>query len=567
MTDPYVQVRRQWKDVDPERDLKNLWATERFEDAAKVHEALRVTELAIRVAGWETVRGWAREQIAKDAVLRAHLVELSMRALEQKDDAFLTELTATLLARSPSNYFHFWLALFTARHAHRGERIFRDELTKLSDYHAVKYRRWLRKIFRKLRFRCNTPREKALGAVAFSLPKAYQAQAYRSEIFDAYFEALKSASTWVKTKSGKNVTGARQAEIFTPSAVALGVWSLVEGIRTSARIPRTLGYLAAMAPKMTDTELRRALRAFDAHLGGADHKKAPEEVVACADYLRSRLVAMPVTLDEWSKILPYTRSPVLVRVLEELVGVQLQGAITWARESTGYTAVPVIDANLDARGYRAAFLVGYVLQQAREDAEGVVIDGEGGLHVLGYPSALWPYGTGLEPPARRWTPEPDHPHRVGLTALRETFPVVAKRAKPQARPLDCALRALRWHLWRRATVEGGPSEGDVPVLFLPNEPSPEEMVALGAVLDCFSAAVLALFDDAWYRTLDRAHVRHCTLPRDVRGAMDVLGRETAKIAEVRASFAGRREAVARAVRALLLAPPPAVHHWVRVPAP
>jgi hypothetical protein len=175
MPNQYTQVRRQWRDVDPERDLKALWASERFESPERVQESLRVTELAIRVAGWDAVKGWAREQLGLDRILHAQLVELAMRALERQDDAFLTEIGTTLLERSPANSFRLWFTLFSARHSHRGERLFRAHLATVEDYRLVKYRRWVRRIFRKLRCRCESPREKAVGAVAFSMPAAYTA--------------------------------------------------------------------------------------------------------------------------------------------------------------------------------------------------------------------------------------------------------------------------------------------------------------------------------------------------------------------------------------------------------
>jgi hypothetical protein len=487
-----------------------------------------------------------------------------MRALALGDAGFLSEMTRTLIDRSPPNYFRFWYSLFTARHSHRGERLFRTELAALRDDHAVKYRRWLRKIFRRLRFRCDTPREKAIGAVVFSLQKQYLSDGYRSDVFDAFFEAHRVATSELKSKTGKVLSGERRAERFAEAAASLGIWSIAEGIRTSARVPRTLHYLSTMAPRMTDTEVRRALRAFDGYLGAADHKKAPEAVVACADYLRTRLSTMNVPLGEWAKILPYAQSPPLTRVLEELVGVRLQATVAWASEVAPFTAVPVLDTQLDARAFRTAFVLSYALQQSRGDSNALVIDPVGSLRVLAHASPLWPYGVCIDPPAARWEADPDHRYRIGFSALREMFPLVAKRQNAEGRSLAYVQRALRWHLWQRATVDGGCVEHDVPVIFLTEPPSVDERNALAAHLDCFSAAVLVLFETPWHnRTLARAHVHHCTVPRDLAEATDVITDALRKVPELQQGFAARREGVSREVRRLALAPQPPVIYWGR----
>lgn len=570
MGNRYTEVRRRWRDVDPERDLKALWTSEHFEDPARVHEGLRVTELAIRVAGWDTVKSWARTLLADGAILNAHLVELAMRALERGDDAFLGEVGDALLGRSPPNYFRFWFTLFTAKHSHRGERLFRAQLAaSVSDYQAVKYRRWLRKIFRKLRFRCETPRERALGAIAFGEFAKYKPSEYRAEAFDAFVAAQKTATNWPKDKNDKPISGARQAGRFSEPAAQLGIWSVAEGIRTAARIPRTLEYLAAMAPRMTDGEVIRALKGFDAHLGTADHKKASDQVLAFAQYLSERLGRIEVPLEEWCKVLPYVKSPVLARLLEELITARLETAVAGVRAALPWTALGVVDSALDARGFRVALLLAYVLHRAGADASLGLINAARAVSVLSHPSPLWPYGVGAEPPVRRFEPEPDHPHRAGFTLMRQWFPSVAQQASPSARPLDATLRALRYQLYRRALLDREAGADDVPVLFLPTAPGDEERRALRAVLACFPAAVLALFDARWVTTVDEpgatapSHLVHLTLPRAVDRALDALRAAAPAIEQARATFPARKPEVDRAVRALLLAPPPAVTHVTR----
>lgn len=560
MGNEYTQIRRQWRDVDPERDLKALWAAERFESSERARDALRITELAIRVAGWDQVKTWAREQLAVNAILNAQLVELAMRALERKDDAFLIELGSTLRERSPGSYFRFWHTLFTARHSHRGERIFKDELSRIPDYQLVKYRRWVRRIFRKLRFRCETPREKAIGAIAFAMLSHFKSSAYESDVFAAYVAAAKAASTWEKTKAEKPVSGEKQAELFSVHAAKLGIWTIAEGLRTSAKIPRTLTYLQAMAPRMTDIEVLRALRAFDAHLGTADHKKASEQVVAVAAYLRERLSKIDVPLDEWGKILPYVVSPVLKRVLEELVGGRLDAAISSLAGKLPFAPIAMIDLLSDARAVRAGFLSSYAVFSAHAEASLMVIDSARTVSVMSPLSRYWPYGVGLEPTGKRWEEEPDHPHRPAFGVIASIFPSTAKQAKSSQQSMDPVLRALRWRLWRRQTIDGGVSALDVPIIFLPQAPVDEEKKALSIMLDAFAAAVLVRFEERWDAPLDRAHIVHLTLPRAVLPAIEELVRAFPAIEAARATFAARRAKIDRDTRLLLLGAQPIVRH-------
>ncbi|HHO50916.1 MAG TPA: hypothetical protein ENK18_08605 [Deltaproteobacteria bacterium] len=568
MPSSYTQIRRRWQDVDPERDLKALWASERLEHATQVQESLRITELAIRVSGWDTVKGWARAQLERDAILHAQLVELAMRALEQPDDAFCREIGAALLARSPASWFRFWLTLFTARHSHRGERIFRAELAEISDHRLVKYRRWVRRIFRKLRFRCKTGRERAIGAVAFSMRTGYVQSGYSSEPFDAWFEASRVASTWETTKQERRVSPQRQAEIFAVAAARLGIVSVAEGLRTSTKIPRTLGYLEAVAPKMSDLEIRRSLRVFDTHLTTADHKKASERVVRVADYLAGRLSAMEVSLEEWCKILPYTESPVLVRVLETLIGAGMDGRIEEIAGALTFAPIPIADLALDARGARIAFLLSYLLHRAHPHTAAMWIDAQRAVHVVSHTSPegeLWPYGVGLEPAAQRWEATPSHPHRIGLATMVQQFPLVSRQQSPSLHPLDPALRALRWQLWQRQLLEGATSGLDVPILFLAASPPAHEREALSRILDAFPAAVLVLFESRWIHPLELDHVVHLSLPRDLEASLRLLQSAAPRIDAARASFAERKDHVDRYTRRLLLAPAPAVVHATRVP--
>ena len=568
MPDTYTQIRRRWRDVDPERDLKALWAAERMESADRVAESLRITEIAIERAGWEGVKGWARQQLAIDAIVHAQLVELAMRALQRADDAFFGEISAALRGRSPANLFRFWLALFTARHSHRGERLFRASLDELTDHQLVKYRRWVKRIFRKLRFRCGTARERAIGAVAFSMIAPYRDGEYRSEAFDAWFEASKVAATWAKTKSDKRVQPSKQAEIFAVAAAKLGIVSVAEGLRTSSRIPRTLAYLEAMAPKMSDVEIRRALRAFDAHLTTADHKKASERVVRVADYLQERLSAMEVSPEEWCKILPYTKSPVLVRVLEAQLGPMFDAAIGRLQQPLSFSPVPIADLALDGRAARVAFLLAYLLHRSDLRAPAVWISASRGVHVISHAAPeheLWPYGIGSHPAASGWQDAPAHPHRIGLTTVREQFPVVALQQSTTPHTLDAALIALRWQLWQRQLLEGETSPSDVPILFLTRPPPPEERRALSRALEAFPAAALALFETPWVRPLDGDHIVHLDLPRSYEGATAALIAAMPALDAARATFAARKPAVDRATRRLLLASAPPVQHATRIP--
>lgn len=568
MPSSYTHIRRQWRDVDPERDLKALWATERLETASRVQESLRITELAIRVAGWEVVKGWAREQLEEGAILHVQLVELAMRALEQPDDAFFQEIGAALRSRSPASLFRFWLTLFTTRHSHRGERLFRAGLDDLSDHQLVKYRRWVRRIFRKLRFRCKTPRERAIGAVAFSMQSHYDRSGYSSDAFDAWFEASRVASTWARTKQEKRVTPARQAEIFAVAAAKLGIVSVAEGLRTSSKIPRTLSYLEAMAPKMSDLELRRTLRVFDAHLTTADHKKASARVVRVADYLNGRLSSMEVSLEEWCKILPYTKSPVLVRVLEGLIGSGMDQQIEALCPALPFAPVPVADLALDARGARIAFLLAYLLHRTHAQAPMLWIDAARAVHVVSHISPdndVWPYGIGTEPAAAWWEAAPAHLHRIGLDTMAHQFPIVAKQQRASVHPLDPVLRALRWQLWQRHLLDGATSALDVPIVFLAAAPPAAEREALTRALDPFPAAVLALFEARWDRPLQLDHVVHLSLPRSLEGALAALSEAAPRIDAARSSFSARKALVDRYTRRLLLAPAPQVAHTLRIP--
>jgi len=550
----YATARRRHRDIDIERDLHALWQSERFENEASVDNALRVYEMAIRVEGWPTVTGWARRALADGKILNAQLVELAMRALEQQDDGFLSSITGHLIANAPGSYFQFWYALFAARHSHRGERLFRAELATLSDYHLVKYRRWVKRIFRKLRFRCKTEKERAVGAIAFAMYGKYDPAKYPSQVFELYLLAHRAAHSPLLTKQAKPVAKVKQAEVLAAAAAPLRMWSVAEGIRTSAKIPRTLQYLSTMASTMSDIELLRALKAFDGKLMTADHKKASELVSETARQISARLERMNLPLEEWAKILPYPKSPTLKRLLDDILG-QRCDAATERVSRLPFTAIPIVDQCLDARAFRAAFLVAYALQRADSRAVEYLVGGDGGVTTLGSTGSLWPYGLGLTPPTRRFEAEPDHPHRLGLDLIRQLFPVIAAQAEARARPLDPFLLALRAHLYRRAQLDRAAAASDVPVLFLAAPPDDEERAALTACLGHFSAAVLVLFERRWDEPLAGDNLVHLTLPRAVDGAISELCSAIPSIEARRPAFDAQKERVDQAVRELLLAPP------------
>lgn len=563
MPNKYAAARRRHRDIDIERDLHALWHSERFENEATVDDALRVYEMAIRVEGWSTVTAWATRALTAGKILNAQLVELAMRALEQKDDAFFASITDHLIQNAPASYFQFWYALFAARHSHRGERLFRAQLATLSDYHLVKYRRWVKRIFRKLRFRCKTDKERAVGAMAFAMYGTYDSEKYPSPVFEAYLAAHRAAHTPALTKQAKPVAKVKQAELFAAAAAPLKMWSVAEGIRTSAKIPRTLRYLATMAPTMSDVELLRALKAFDAKLTTADHKKASQLVSETANQISARLGRMQLPLEEWAKILPYPKSPILQRLFDDIVGRQFDVAV---QRVTGlpFTAIPIVGQGLDARAFRAAFLVAYALHRADPRAVEYLIGNDESITALGFTGSLWPYGLGLTPPAQRFEAEPDHPHRLGLDQIRQLFPTMAARAEPQAGSVAPCLLALRAHLYRRAQLDRAASAGDVPVLFLSAPPVDEERAALTACLGHFSAAALVLFERRWDEPLTGENLVHLNVPRAVEGATTALLAALADIDAKRAPFAARQPRVDQAVLELLLAPPPPVKSVTRV---
>ncbi|MCG8421687.1 MAG: ribosomal protein L7/L12 [Proteobacteria bacterium] len=559
MPNNYAKVRRQWKDIDIERALKALWASERFESADAVEDALRIYELAIRVEGWERVVSWARQQLADGRILNAQLVELAMRALEQADGTFLEELTRHLLDTSAPNYFRFWHTLFATRHSHRGERIFRAQLAELSDYRVIKYRRWVKRVFRTLRFRCHTPREKAIGAIAFANYRDYKPKDYPSDVFRAYLACHDAARNPKKTKSGKPVAKVKQMENFAAAAAELAIWTIAEGIRTSVGLPRTLTYLAAMAPAMTDLELFRTLRAFDANLKTADHKRASQDVVNLARYLEKRLGKMDVAIEEWCKIYPYQHSPVLVRVFEELIATAIDAARARLEPLSSVALLPIVPVSLHGRGFRVALILAYLLYRNNDDATGYLA-GSDGVDILSHPSALWPYGHGARPPIWRWHPQPDHPHRVLYQMVRDTFPDAANRR--ESLPLDMGpyIESLRYHLYRRAVLDDRTSSADVPVLFLARKPHDDERRALLAHLDMFSAAVLVSFEQPWHEPLDAPNLIHLELPIDIAASAEILVELPKRIDDMRTSFAGRKDAIERAIRHLRLGPAPVVRH-------
>ncbi|MCB9760609.1 MAG: hypothetical protein H6739_12275 [Alphaproteobacteria bacterium] len=557
MASRYAQVRRQWRDIDTRADLEAIWRGERFDDAAAVDHALRVYEVAIRVDGWASIIERARPLLAEGAILNAQLVELAMRSLEQQDEAFFAEISEHLLASSPPNWFRFWFTLFSTRHSHRGERLFRAQLAQLDDYRVVKYRRRVREVFRKLRFRCETPREKAIGAIAFAMYKDYDPAAYPSEPFEALVACHRVASSRPKTSSGRAVSKARHAELFAVEAAKLGIWSIAEGIRTSVGLPRTLAYLSAMAPKMTDNELRRALRAFDGMLGTATHKKASEDVLKLALYIGLRLRAMDIPLDEWCKILPALSSPVLVEVLETLIAQAIEATRPQGR---GWNPILVVPETLDGRRFRAALLGAYQSWLGDAMAQVHLI---GGTHqTLSHPTALQPQGYGAQPTTLSWRAEPPEPHRALFLLIRQTFPTAANRRQSAAAGPDSYLHALRHHLHRRATLDGAVSDHDVPVLVFAEEPAPETRHALAAHLELFPGAALVLLQRAWERPLALDHVLHLNAEATSAGLIQALGAVSDALPEWKRALEARRPRVDRALRHLLLGPPPPTCHVV-----
>jgi len=551
----YASARRRHRDIDIERDLHALWQSERFENEATVGEALRVYDIAIRVEGWKTVTAWARAALTDGKILNAQLVELAMRALEQKDDGFFASITEHLIKNAPASYFQFWHALFSARHSHRGERLFRAQLGAISDYHIVKYRRWVKRIFRKLRFRCETDREHAIGAIVFAMYAKYEPEKYPSSVFDTYLAAHRAAHTPPLTKQAKPVAKVKQAELLAEAAAPLRMWSVAEGIRTSAKIPRTLKYLSKMAPTMSDIELLRSLKAFDGKLMTADHKKASELVSDTARHISERLGQMNLPLEEWAKILPYPKSPILRRLLDDILGERLDATIERV-SALPFTAIPFVDQGLDARGFRVAFLLAYVLHRTSPRAIEYLVGSDGAITTLAFTGSLWPYGLGLTPPSKRFEAEPDHPHRLGLDLIRQVFPTAAAQTASRTRSLEAFVLALRAHLYRRAQLDRAASAADVPVLFLAAPPQDEERAALTAHLAHFSAAVLVLHEQRWDEPLEGTNLVHLNLPRAVDGAITHLLGAIQGIDEKRPAFAARKEQIDQAVRELLLAPPP-----------
>ncbi len=550
----YTQIRRKWRDVDTRADLTALWTKERFESASAVEEALRIYEIAIRVEGWETIKGWARELLKKDRILNAQQVELAIRALEQKDAQFLDEITGHLLSRSPPNYFKFWFTLFCTRHAHQGERIFRAQLAELSDYRVVKYRRWLRKILRKLRFRCRTEREKAIGAVVFAMYKTYDPSAYPSKEFSAFLLAHKVANNPEKTKQGKPVSGRKQAENFGRAAASLGIWTVAEGIRTSAQIPRTLSYLSQMAPVMTDQELLKALRAFDGNLMSADHKKAPEAVVQCAEYIKSRLSKMERSIEEWAKIYPYLKSPVLIRVFEDLLEPMFDAAIERLQSGLSSVVIPIVPASFDARPYRSALLLAYLLYRAQPESAAYLLNANGQVQALCHPSSLLPFGRGSHPGFAGWNCRP-RKHRVAFELIKRTFPEAAVRQRATPVPIDPLLLALRHHLYVRAIRDQAIGPQDVPLIMWTDPPGPEQLAALRVHLQMFPASILARFEKPWLKPADEAHWLHQQYPCDIATTIGQLCQLQGSLSTHQERFRDQLEARSQEIRELRLAPP------------
>lgn len=533
MANRYASVRKRWRATDTKKDLEAIWRGERFEAEDAVEGALHVYELAIRVEGWDEVKTWARRALGANDMLHAQIVELAMRAIEQADSDFFEEITRHLLDNAAPQYFRFWHTLFCTRHTHFGETRFRKQLAELSDFHVVKYRRWLRAILRKLRFRCKTDKEKAVAAIAFGMYKTYDRKAYPSDVFRAFIACHDAARTRPKSdQTAKPVTKAKQMEVFTPAAEKLGIWSVTEGIRTSAQLPRTLGYLSAMAPRMTDQELLRGLRAFDAKLVTADHKKASENVVHLAQYMIERLGKLDVGLEGWAKIYPYMASPVLQRVLEDLMTGKLHAHL---ESLSGLDACPVLifPQQMEGRAHRSALLASYALYV--KDVRSTVLLPDARIRALCHPTALYPYGYGVVPSARRWRAEPDRPHLVLFQLVKETFEAAAKRRVSAALATDRYLLGLRYHLYRRLVLDGGASARDIPVLIFCEEPSKEDRDGLVAHLALFSAAVLLLFDKKWDHPIPGDALRHVTVDTD-------FTRTLAAIREAIEDLSGCREA-------------------------
>lgn len=545
MGSEYTQVRKQWRAVDTVADLERLWTRERFERSEDVERALRVLEMAIRVDGWPAVRERARPLLNEHRILHAQLVELAMRALEQDDADFFEAITQALRERSMGNYFRFWFAFFSTKHSARGETMFRRHLGTIDDAAVVKYRRWIRRIFRKLRFRCRSDRERALGHIAFAMYPEYRKGAYRSEAFDHWVECHAVASKVPKTLGGKPVTKAKHAELFAEAAAKVGEWSVVEGVRTSNGIPRTLAYLDAMARHMSDTELRRALRAFDGLLRTADHKKASQRVVDCAAYVGERLQRMDVSLDEWAKLLPYFAAPVLVRTCEGILEEKLDAATV---ELPG-NPILVLPNTLDARAFRAALVASYLLFHRSDDGALYRVDGPMAVRATLPRSPLLPHGPGAIPSALRYPREPDSPHRMGFDLFRAYLPEAATRTTSTPASVPGMVWALRHHLHRRATVDGAARADDVPVLFFTETPDDELRAALEVHLGMFATCVLVRFDQPWHEPLLEGAV-HVHAPTDPAALLACVGERVDVVAEAVGAFEARRASVDAALRPL-----------------
>jgi len=558
MAKDYSEVRRGWRRIDTHADLEAIWRGERFETPRAIEDALRVYELAIRVDGWDALKGWAQPLLADGVILNAQLVELAMRSIEQRDAAFFESITVHLMGSSPPNYFRFWLALFTTRHSSYGERLFRQQLANLSDFHVVKYRRQLRKILRKLRFRCTTAKELAIGAIAFAEYKKYDAKAYPSALFTALIECQKLARTPPHGKKDKPVSRTLHVALFSETAAALGIWSVTEGIRTSARLPRTLTYLSAMAPKMTDNELRRSLRAFDGQLKTATHKKASERVVALADLIKARLGRMNVSLEEWAKLYPYLESPLLRGVLEALIDAGVSEHTAALARGPSFCPVVIVPEGLEGRRFRAGLLGGYVLHRLDPMASVSLTGAQ--TRMLSRPSALLPYGYGVVHGVKHWRAEPKKAHGVLYELVRSTFPDAAGRRRNTPIDLQWAINALRAHLRRRATLDGGVSELDVPVLLLTHEPPADKRDGLHAHLDMFPGAVLVLLESEWTTKVQREHVLCIALPATVAGVLGLVQQVREALPAWQEAFGPRKTALDREARQLMLGSPAVVQH-------
>ncbi len=558
MGNDYSEVRRGWRQIDTRSDLEAIWKGERFESPRAIEDALRVYELAIRVDGWDALKGWAAPLLGDGAILNAQLVELAMRSIEQRDTAFFESITVHLMGSSPPNYFRFWLALFTTRHSSYGERLFGQQLANLSDFHVIKYRRKLRKILRKLRFRCTTAKELAIGAIAFAEYKKYDAKAYPSELFTAFIECQKLARTAPRSKKDKPVSRTQHVALFSEAAATLGIWSVTEGIRTSARLPRTLTYLSAMAPKMTDNELRRSLRAFDGQLKTATHKKASERVVALADLIKARLGRMDVSLEEWAKLYPYIESPVLRGVLEALIDAGVSEHTAALERGAAFCPVVVVPEGLEGRRFRAGLLGGYVLH--RLDAMASMTLAGSQTRMLSRPSALLPYGYGVVHGVKHWRAEPKKPHGVLYDLVRGSFPDAAARRRNDPIDLQWAINVLRVHLRRRATLDGGVSELDVPVILLTHEPPADQRDGLHAHLDMFPGAVLVLLESEWTTKVARDNVLCVDLPATVAGVLALVQQVRESLPAWQEAFGPRKATVDRQARQLMLGTVAPVQH-------